>query len=357
MEKDSLRVIKGILVFICILLTLAVLKICSGKLIPLVIAVFLFILVNPLLDKMEKVKIPKVLSGFLVLLLIAMILFLFVYVMVTMVNLLLAKLPEYVMKVSRFDQYVSERIRNVFSMELEEFPSILSVLNIDWFGYVKSMLSSASSLTATFIGNGAMILLYLLFMLMERATLEPKMEAAFTKGQRATDMLTNISHQTSRYLYVKVMISGATGILFYLTALISGMDFPMVWGVSAFLLNFIPTIGSIVVTVVATFMAAVQFMPNWGIVIGLFFVFMMIEMVLGNVLDPKISGVQLNLSPLVILIMLTLWGYIWGIVGMFLAVPITSVLQVVCVSIPSLKPVAIILSTGTIYNKKDEGEN
>ena len=86
--------------------------------------------------------------------------------------------------------------------------------------------------------------------------------------------------------------------------------------------------------------------------------FLAIEMILGNVIDPKLQGVQLNLSPLVILVMLSLWGYVWGIVGMFLAVPITSVIQLICANIPSMRPLAILLSSGSSISreKKKMGE-
>ena len=152
---------------------------------------------------------------------------------------------------------------------------------------------------------------------------------------------------------MKVVISAASGVLFYLSAIISGMDFPLVFGVLAFLLNFIPTIGSIVVTVGATFVAAVQFLPMWSKVFVIFFAFLVIQMILGNVIDPKLQGVRLNLSPLVILIMLSLWGYVWGIVGMFLAVPITSVIQLICANIPTMRPIAILLSSGSSIQREE----
>jgi AI-2 transport protein TqsA len=81
-----------------------------------------------------------------------------------------------------------------------------------------------------------------------------------------------------------------------------------------------------------------------------------IQMVLGNILDPRIQGVQLNLSPFVILVSLSLWGYIWGIAGMFLAVPITSVIQILCANIKSLKPVAVMIGSGRSYRKMIEEE-
>ena len=76
-----------------------------------------------------------------------------------------------------------------------------------------------------------------------------------------------------------------------------------------------------------------------------------IEMVLGNIIDPRLQGVQLNISPLVILVSLAIWGYVWGIPGMFLAVPLTSMIQIICANVPSLRPIAIILSEGRYYRK------
>ena len=145
--------------------------------------------------------------------------------------------------------------------------------------------------------------------------------------------------------------------MFYLVAVLTGLDFALVWGVLAFVFNFIPTIGSIIVTVGTIIMAIIQFMPEWGRIIYVGIMMISIEMVIGNIIDPKLQGVQLNISPIVILISLAIWGYIWGLVGMFLAVPLTSMMQIVCANIPSLKPVAIFLSTGkflTINKKKGE---
>ncbi len=267
--------------------------------------------------------------------------------------MVLEKLPEYISKVARFDTYLTTKIRDVFNVTETDFPSVITLLNIDWVAQVKNVLTSISSASVSVMGDVAMIVLYLMFLLMERSTIYPKVSAAFPESEEeAQTMVKNIGHQTSRYLSVKVLISAATGVLFYLTAIISGMDFPLVWGVLAFLLNFIPTIGSIVVTVIASFMAAIQFLPQWSKIFVIFFVFLAIEMILGNVIDPKLQGVQLNLSPLVILIMLSLWGYVWGIVGMFLAVPITSVIQLICANIPSMRPIAILLSSGPSISRE-----
>ena len=167
-------------------------------------------------------------------------------------------------------------------------------------------------------------------------------------------MVSRMNRQMSKYLLIKVVISVATGILFYFASVLTGLDFALVWGVLAAILNFIPTIGSIVSTAGTIIMAIIQFSPDWGYVIYVSLLMVSIEMVLGNIIDPRLQGVQLNISPFVILISLAIWGYIWGIAGMFLSVPLTSIIQIISANIPSLKPVAIMLSEGRDYRKRFE---
>ena len=195
------------------------------------------------------------------------------------------------------------------------------------------------------------ILITLMFLLFERSTFLPKVSVALDneKGQKLSALLGKINKQIAKYLTLKTIISLATGICFYLTALVTGLDFALLWGFLAFILNFIPTIGSIVVTGMTILMAVIQFTPDWVMILYVALLTISIEMVLGNIIDPRIQGVQLNISPLMILISLSFWGYIWGIAGMFLAVPIMSIIQIVCLVIPSLKPIAVILSSGKSY--------
>ena len=346
MEKDKIS--QRAVIFIALVLFLSIMKIASSVVIPLAIAFFVFMLVSPLNTRLGSLHFPKILSIAIILILTTLFCLLFVYIIIAMINVLIAELPSYITKVNQFDLYISAEIRSFFHIAEEDFPSIIKVLNIDWAQQVKSLLTSLSSASASIVGDVAMVIVYLLFLLMEEATLFPKINAAFPSSRNeAGELMKAISRQTSRYLSVKILISLATGACFYLIAVLSKMDFPLVWGVLAFLLNFIPTIGSIVVTVLGVFMAAIQFMPHWGQVALVFLGFLATEMILGNIIDPKMQGVQLNMSPFAILIMLAVWGYIWGIAGMFLAVPITCVIQVICAYVPSLKPLSILLGTGS----------
>ena len=134
-----------------------------------------------------------------------------------------------------------------------------------------------------------------------------------------------------------------TGVLSYLVLVTVGVDFAALWGMLIFLLNFIPTIGSILAVIPPILLSLVQFK-------GLtpFFIVMSslisIQIIIGNILEPRLAGKSLNLSPLVILLSLVLWGKIWGIVGMFLCVPITVILNIVLANFESTKSIAIMLS-------------
>ena len=193
-------------------------------------------------------------------------------------------------------------------------------------------------------------------MIMERQTILPKLMAALPRGkvQRMTQLLSRMNRQISRYLMIKIIISVITGICFYLISVMTGLDFPLIWGVLAVVLNFIPTIGSIICTGGAILMGTIQFAPDWSRIVLIAVLFIGTETVLGNIIDPRMQGVQLNISPLLILASLALWGYIWGAAGMFLSVPLTSIVQIVCANIPSLRPVAIILSEGRYYKRNQD---
>ncbi len=151
---------------------------------------------------------------------------------------------------------------------------------------------------------------------------------------------------------IKIVISFFTGLFFYLSALLTGLDLASLWGVLAFIFNFIPSIGSIVITSVVIFMSLVQFAPDWTNIILVAVLTISTQMILGNIIDPRLQGGQLNLSPFMILVALSLWGYIWGIVGMFIAVPLTSVMQILFANIKSLRPFAIMISSGKSYQRE-----
>ncbi len=350
------RQIRNILAFIAVIVLLAVMKAIASIIVPFLIAIFVFLIVNPILQKMDKLKIPKVISMLVTMCLVACVFVIFIYLFFMIVDMLVRPdgLPAYVVRVQELDRNLSQFVAPYLDEDPATF-SILSWLNINWYSVAMTSLTSISGKFISVMSDVLLVLVYLLFIILERQTLLPKLLAAFPRGrvQRMSQLLSRINRQVSRYLAIKIIISLVTGILFYSGAVFTGLDFALIWGVLAMVLNFIPTIGSIVVTAGTILMALVQFAPDWGQIILISVMMIMFEFLLGNIIDPRLQGAQLNISPLVILASLAVWGYVWGVVGMFLAVPLTSIMQIVCANIPSLRPIAIILSEGHYY-KRDQ---
>lgn len=337
---------------IAVILFLAVLKIASSVTLPLVIALFCFLLFNPLLNKMEHARIPRWIGILLVMTALLIILVSAGWFFFFTVDLLIKRLPMYIRRFSLIDAWLVDKL------DLEAGISFFSYFNFDWQGFLLSSLSSASGKAVSIVSGATVIYIFVLFLLLERTSLIPKLKIAIPsrKGMRLAVLFERVNRQISKYLLLKALISAATGVLFYLASLATGLDFAIMWGVLAFVLNFIPNIGSIVVTVMTMVMALLQFFPNWANIIYVAVLMISIEMVLGNILDPRIQGVQLNLSPFVILVSLSIWGFIWGIAGMFLAVPMASVIQIMCANIESLKPIAVMIGSGKSYRKQIEDE-
>jgi predicted PurR-regulated permease PerM len=158
-----------------------------------------------------------------------------------------------------------------------------------------------------------------------------------------SSILGNIDDQVRQYLMTKTLISGATGVLTSLVLWILGVDFALLWGFLAFLLNFIPNIGSVISTLLPFSLSLLQF-ESLTIPVLVLALLGTIQVSMGNVVEPKVMSFSLNLSALVILISLIFWGWLWGIWGMILAVPFTATLKIVFENIEPLRPISVLMS-------------
>ena len=342
-----------ILIFIGLILLFTILKVLKQVVLPVVIAGFLFAAVNPLLTFFKKIKIPNGLAMLLSMVVLILAILLLVNILIIMTNVLVVGLPKYVDRINEVNGLLSGYIIKYIDNVPDDF-SLLSLLEVDWYAFVMGLLTSVSTVTLDIISDIAFILLFVFFMLLEQNTFIPKIVYCFNSTQdNVSSFFSKANKQLAKYIVIKVIISGFTGLFFYLTAIITGLDFAIVWGVLAFFLNFIPTIGSIVVTALTVVMAIVQFLPDWTKVAYVLVLTILTQQVWGNIIDPKLQGEQLNLSPLVILVALTIWSYIWGIAGMFLAVPIVAVVQLLCSVSETTRPLAVFLSTGKTFLVKD----
>ncbi|PLX43888.1 MAG: AI-2E family transporter [Deltaproteobacteria bacterium] len=211
---------------------------------------------------------------------------------------------------------------------------------------IKSLVGSLAGMVTTLAGNIGIIIVYLLFILIEERTFEKKLTALFKSEEdrgRVIGVIEGIQSRIRTYVFIKTALSGLTGVLSYAILLMVGVDYALFWAFLIFLLNYIPTIGSMVGVLLPTLLTLVQFSSP-----GPFFVVLAslgtVQFLIGNILDPKLMGGTLNLSALVVLFSLALWGKLWGVVGMFLCVPFTVMAMIIFAEFPRTRPIAVLLS-------------
>ena len=211
------------------------------------------------------------------------------------------------------------------------------------FGNILSLIFN--SLTELF-GNLFMIIIYVLFIFLEEVNFHKKLLLAFStknKQDKISTVIDEIEASVTNYLGLKTLVSLSTGFLSYLVLLFIGIDAPIFWAFLITLLNYIPTIGSLIATVFPATYCLLQFGELYPFVLVLILVGL-IQIIIGNILEPRLMGNSLNISSLATLITLSIWGSIWGITGMFLSVPISVILIIILSQFPSTRPVAIMLS-------------
>jgi AI-2 transport protein TqsA len=163
------------------------------------------------------------------------------------------------------------------------------------------------------------------------------------RAQDTASLFATIAQSVRRYIWIKTVVSVLTGVMCYAVLRWLGIDFAETWALLIFLLNYIPNIGSIVAVAFPALLALVQF-ETPGPFVVLVLSLTAIQLAIGSVLEPMLMGSTLNVSPFAIILSLTFWGTIWGVVGMFLSVPILVAIMIVCAHVPTWRWVAILLS-------------
>jgi predicted PurR-regulated permease PerM len=344
--------IAGLLLVIVVIMLGAVFKAAGNVLLPLIISIFLSFIVAPFINFLDKVHVPRVVAITIVVLFLFGIIFLIFLFFQTSVNSLIIEYPKYADRFRSILEEISLKMENRFGLSSTE---LLGPIN--WSSALRGYLIRLSGNLMNFVSRILIIMIFLIFLLLEKPYFKKKLHLAFEEptGKKIGEMLDHINHQVARYLTLKFFISLGTGIAVWFSLSLIGMDFAIVWGALAFLLNFIPSIGSSVHMIVTILMGFIQFYPMPGKIAAVAVSMIAIQSVIGQFLDPKLQGHRLNLSPFVILFSLVFWGWIWGIVGMFLAVPITVIIQIVCQNIPSLRFIAVFISGGRSDMKNPEG--
>ena len=166
-------------------------------------------------------------------------------------------------------------------------------------------------------------------------------------------MVDRVTKDIQTYIGLKTFVSAITGILSYIVMALVGVDFAGFWAVLIFILNFIPYIGSLVGVAFPAVLTLVQFDSLIPFVITST-VLASVQLAVGNIIEPRMMGRSLNLSPLVILLSLAIVGQIWGIVGMVLSMPFMVIAMIVCAGFEATRPVAIVLSATGNVDRRDQ---
>jgi predicted PurR-regulated permease PerM len=191
--------------------------------------------------------------------------------------------------------------------------------------------------------NVFLIFFTMIFILLEASTAGTKVRAAFGRSTESLRRPRIFLNNLGRYLGIKTLVSAATGLLAGLLTWSIGVDFPLLWAMLAFLLNYVPTIGSIIAAVPAVLLALVQLGPGEASATALGFI--IINVVFGNFLEPRLMGYGVGISPLVVFVGLIFWGFVFGPVGMLLSVPLTMTLKLALESDARTRWVAILIGS------------
>lgn len=346
-EKDYSKAIFYILFFLAIIALGTLCKLLSSVILPVVVSVLMTFSFMPIILKLNrKLKIPWILLVIIIDIILLFAIFGLSSLLVSSLSTIIAEYPKYE---SRF-MSIYKLTAATFNLQFDDGKSFIdnlwSVLQVR--EYVQKLAVFLSSGLFTFAKYFLVIILLFTFLLIEIKSTGKKINSAFHSKTRSKvfRIIQQVISETVRYLSIKFFISLATGILVFIGTSIVGMDFPIVWGFLAFIMNFIPTFGSIISTLLTTLFATLQFYPAWGKIIYIFILLLSINMILGNILEPRIEGNHLGLSPFVILVSLSLWGWLWGFVGMILAVPMTVIIKIVCENFSILNPIAVLLGNG-----------
>lgn len=295
--------------------------------IPFVLAIFIVSLVSPILDFLIiHLKFPRPIAVMLTFLVVVVIIALLCFLIVDAIQTLVATAGRYSDDFANLAEQVISRIKD-WGVDLKQDKMVT-----DFRNKIPQLVTGAVGTVVGLISSFFFVLIFVMFLLAGRNPY------AVRSGVRA-----DIDQQIRRYVVIKIVVSTLTGLLVWAALSAIGLELAGVFGMLAFILNFIPSIGSIIATLLPIPIAVAQFQSPWPIILVVA-VPGTIQTIIGNVLEPKIMGEELNLHPITVLLTLSFWGLLWGIAGMFLAAPIMAIIRIVLMQFDTLKPIGKLLA-------------
>lgn len=347
-----------LLLFISTVIVCTLLKLMASVMIPIAISIFIAFIFEPIIENLtKKLHIPRILAIVIVFIVLIIGIYLISQILYSSLKTIVQVIPKYE---ERFN-YIYKKAAEFFSLSYNEENSIFANL---WSQMkirqgIQDFALSFSGGILNFFKNFVMICLFAFFFILEFKYTNKKVDLLASKvssKQRIVRIITDVIRQVTKYISTKFFISLLTGVIVYIGLLIIGQDFPVIWAFIAFVLNFIPNFGSIISVLVTTLFALLQFWPEPFHIIFVFVWMTAVNFTVGNILEPRIQGKNLGLSPFVIIVSLSIWGWVWGFAGLVLGVPMMVILKIICENFSILQPVSVILGTPNAAKKEEKPE-
>jgi len=322
-----------------VVVILAGLKAAEAIVIPVMLALFIGIICTPPLHFLTQLKVPPILAILIIVSFLVVFGGLLGMVVTTAIDSFITRLPDYQRRLE------AEMIGLLPALEGLGVPvsskQLLTHFNpsqvMDWVA--KALTNLGSLLTNLFL-----IIFIVVFLLLEEATFPLKLRQALPNADKSLRNASQFVVQVNKYLVIKSTVSLVTGSLIAVWVWALGLDFPLLWGLIAMLMNFIPNVGSILAAIPAILLAIVQLgFPQAGLVAA---GYVLVNLVMGNLVEPRFMGKGLGLSPLVVFLSLIIWGWLFGAAGMFLSIPLTMIAKIALEQSASTQWVAVMLGNG-----------
>lgn len=327
---------RGLIVAGALSLVITLMKIAAPLLAPLLLSIFIAIVAIPALDWMRRHGAPKLLGLAVVAFVLIDVGSLLALLTTGALEGFKESLPSYQERFMLLSQELGGWLEGVgLANSTEALPDLMDPTKL--MVLVRLMLSNASGVFAT----AFLVLLTVIFILLEVPTMQAKLRAAFHLTEDGEARLRQLLDNTNRYMLIKTLASLGTAVCVYALLWFFGIDFAILLAVLAFFMNFLPVVGNILMMVPAVLLALVQ--VDLGTALLVAAGYLVINTLIGNVIEPRVMGKGLGISTLAVFIALLFWGWLFGTIGMFLAVPLTAALVIALDVSPHTRPLAILM--------------
>ncbi len=332
-------------VLLAIIASGVVLYVLRPILIPFVLASLLAILYRPLVSRLRSWRVPMPLCMIVVLAITGGAVWGVASITAAGVESIIEKAPEYQVRLNDFATDVNRWLRQA-SVSMTGKSTSFAWTNLMSVSAITSAASATLGGVVTFLGDSTLMLLFLVFMVVAGEHTPQKLKHAFSGVTwfDAAALHAAVNRHVVKYLQVKTLINLANGLVSWAILEAFGVDFAPLLGLFTFFLHYIPNIGSIVSSVLPAFVFLLQTgsVAETAVMTA---VLSAVQMLIGNVIEPKIMGDSLDLSPVLVLFSLALWGFMWGIVGMIISVPIMAIIKTVLEAFEGTRPLGMMMSS------------